>query len=499
MLRVVSHPPGPIPALAPRDDGWRTQLDPALIDTAGADAIRHRLHLPGALVVTTGQQPGLFTGPVYAIHKALAAAALARVLERRWQRPVVPLFWVAGDDHDYAEASHASWNDATGAIVDWTLPQRPATAPQRPMSDEPLPAEIVDGLRQLEAGLPAGQARDDTMAWLRRHYQPGVSLHASSAGALAELLVPFGVLCFDPTHVAAKQAQAPLLREALRHAGELDAALEALPDPGTGIAAGDGATLVFLSTDAGRDRLLIDPRGFRTRRSGDRFTAEEIESLLDREPARFSANVLLRPVVESALLPTVAYVAGPAEFQYLTRQSPELYARLGVSRQTPVPRWSGTVVTRWADRLLGRLHVTADAVLDDDGTLARTILERDFPGDARQAIDALRKQITRSGSVITAAGKRTDPVLDAAMTGRLGRIGQIVDNIEAVFLRHLRRRDNIAFAQFTRLLQGLRPHGKPQERVLTAASFLGRFGHAWLNAVFESVSAWAEGLPKASG
>jgi uncharacterized protein YllA (UPF0747 family) len=335
------------------------------------------------------------------------------------------------------------------------------------------------------------------MAWLRRHYVPGASLHAACAGAVAEILAPFGVACFDPTHPAAKRAQAPLLRTALTRAADLDAALAALPDPGTGIAAGEGATLVFLTTNAGRDRLLIDGKGFRARRSGDRFTAKEIAALLESSPERFSANVLQRPVVESALLPTVAYVGGPAEFAYLTRQSRVLYDALGVPRQTPVPRWSGTVIARWAERLLGRLHITAEAVLADDGTIAREMLERDFPGDARQAIDALRKQVVRSGSVITAAGKRTDPVLDRAMKGRLARIGQITDDIEAVFLRHLRKRDNIAHAQFVRLLQGLRPHGKPQERVLTAATFLGRFGHAWLNAVFESVSAWAEGLPKA--
>ena len=142
----------------------------------------------------------------------------------------------------------------------------------------------------------------------------------------------------------------------------------------------------------------------------------------------------------------------------------------GVEQQTPVPRWSGTIVVRWAERwLLGRLRVTADAVLDDDGTLARTFLERDFPGDARQAIDALRKQVTRSAGVIAAAGKRIDPVLDRAVKGRMQRISQLTDDIENVIRRHLKRRDDIAYGQFVRLRQSLRPpDGKPQERVLTA-------------------------------
>lgn len=496
MLRIVSHPPGPLPAIPTRSAAWRAELDPALVAAPGIDAAIARLHEPGALVVTTGQQPGLFTGPLYTVHKALAAAALARVLERRWKRPVVPLFWIAGDDHDFAEASVAHWVDQDGELVEWRLPARAASAPQVPMSEERLPASVADGLALLEAALPAGAPRDETLAWLRKHYVAGATLHGAYAGAVAELLAPFGVVCFDPTHAAVKKAQAPLLLSALQRATELDTMLASLPQPDTGIAAGDGASLVFINTSAGRDRLVVNGDGFRARRSGNRFTRSEIETLLAGEPGRFSANVLLRPVVESALLPTAAYVAGPGEMRYLERQAFALYPALGVDRQIPVPRWSGTVVVRWAERLLGRLRVTADAVLDDDGTLAKAFLERDFPGDARQAIDALRGQVTRSSGVIGAAGKRIDPVLDKAVKGRMQRLGQVTDDIENVIRRHLRRRNDIAYAQFNRLSQSFRPGGKYQERVICAPSFLGRYGNAWTGAVFEAASLWAESLPR---
>ncbi len=221
----------------------------------------------------------------------------------------------------------------------------------------------------------------------------------------------------------------------------------------------------------------------------------EIEALIAQEPTRFSANVLLRPVIESALLPTVGYVAGPGELRYLEGQSSALYPLLDVPVQTPIPRWSGTIVSRWAERLLGRLRITADAVLDDDGTLARSFLERAMPGDARQAIEALRGQIGRSTSVIGAAGKRIDPVLDRAIKGRMLRLRQVTDDIESVMLRHLKRRDDIAYSQFMRLSTGLRPHGKLQERVLTPATFLGRYVDEWLNSLYEVISAWAESVP----
>jgi bacillithiol biosynthesis cysteine-adding enzyme BshC len=495
MLRVVSHPLGPLPRVAPRTAAWRAELDAALIPSAGLDDALRRLHQPDALVVTTGQQPGLFTGPLYTVHKALSAAALARVFERRWQRPVVPIFWIAGDDHDFAEASTATWLDAGGKLVDWSLPTRPASAPQLPMSAERLPASIADGLALLEQSLPAGQSRDATLDWLRRHYAAGATVHGAFSGAIAELLAPFGVVCFDPTHRAAKLAQAPLLATALHRARELDGLLAALPDAQTGIGAGEGATLVFTTTAAGRERILIDGEQFRTRRSGERFTGAELDVLLVGEPERFSANVLLRPVVESALLPSVAYVAGPGEMAYLERQASALYPLLDVPRQIPVPRWSGTVVEPWADRLLQRLNLGLDAVVADDGRIARDVLERDFPRDAREAIDALRRQISTSSNLIAAAGKRIDPVLERSVIGRMQRLDQISGGVEKVLLRHLRKRDDIAHAQYARLVTGLRPRGKSQERVLGAPSFRGRYGEAWLNGVYEPIAAWADGAP----
>ncbi|HEY3934705.1 MAG TPA: bacillithiol biosynthesis cysteine-adding enzyme BshC [Gemmatimonadales bacterium] len=498
MLRLVSHPIGRLPSIPPRAVVWRPELDSALVDAPGTEPLRARLREPGALVVTTGQQPGLFTGPLYTVHKALSAAALAMVLERRWKRPVVPLFWIAGDDHDYAEASSATWVDQVGTLIDWHLPPRPVSAPQLPMYQVSLPADILVGLEQLGASLPPGPRADEVLDWLGRHYLPGRSIHHAFAGALAELLAPVGVLCFDPTCAAAKRAQAPILAEALRQASALDQVLAALPEPGTGIATGEDASLVFMTSAAGRDRLMIDGPAFRTRRSGERFTLLELESLLQREPERFSANVLLRPVVEAALLPTVAYAAGPAEERYLDKQSIALYARFDVVRQVPVPRWSGTVIAPWAERLLERLGIDAGQVLHDDGALARTILERDFPADARQALDALTKQIARSAGVVGAAGKRIDPVLVRAIAGRMQRLNEITEQIDSSLQRHLRRRTNIAHAQYQRLLQGLRPRGNPQERILINPVFLGRFGAAWLNAVYDAAQRWADALPQAA-
>lgn len=492
MTRVISMPvAGPMPLVAPRDEAWNPALDAALV--APSAEVLARLHEPGALVVTTGQQPGLFGGPLYTVHKAIAAVALARELAWRWDRPVVPVFWLAGDDHDYAEASHAAWTDTTGALVEWSLPARAADAVQHPMYQEPLGAAVRDGIKLLRTSLPSAD-----LGAIERWWTPDRTVHAAFSGWAAEVLAPLGVACLDPTHAAFKRAQKPLIAGALARAAELDEALATVGDAGTGIDAGAGATLVFVETEIGRDRLVIDGDGFRARRSGQHFTRATLHELLEAEPTRFSANVLLRPVVESALLPTAAYVAGPGELRYLVRQAAVLFRLFDVPAPAAVPRWGGVVAEPFVDRLLDRLELTADDVMRDDGTLAREILRRDLPAGVEPALGALRATLEVSATALHDAGREIDTVLDRAIDGRVRRASAIVDDLERLLERHLRRRSDIAHAQFQRIAGALMPGGAPQERVLSSAPMYATHGDAWIDAALAAAGEWAAGVTASS-
>src|SRR5437868_921270 len=157
-LRIVPTPPAAVLEFpSPREGEFDPALADAIIATPAHDSALRRLQEPGALAVTTGQQPGLFTGPLYTIYKALSTAALARILERQWQRPVVPVFWVAGDDHDFTEASQASWIGGDGAVRTASLPPRPPEAPLTPLYREPLGPAVADILDALETDLPPSE------------------------------------------------------------------------------------------------------------------------------------------------------------------------------------------------------------------------------------------------------------------------------------------------------------------------------------------------------
>jgi bacillithiol biosynthesis cysteine-adding enzyme BshC len=495
-MRIVATPlTDRVGMPAPRPCGADPRLFEAVVGPQAVQASLDRLHEPGAVAVTTGQQPGLFTGPLYTVFKALSAVALARELEAAWRRPVVPVFWLATDDHDFAESNHAAWFASDGTLRECVLRERAADAPMLPMYRELLGGEVESAVAQLAADLDGASSRDEVLAWLARHYRADATVGASYAGALAELLAPHGVVCLDASHAALKRRAAPLLMEALAKSSSMEAPLSALTaelagrraDPG--VAVGDGATLVFLEGAQGRDRLVRSGDGFVTRRSGERFTMAELSAIAAASPERLSPNVLLRPVVESSLLPTVAYVAGPGELRYLAL-TPPVYEALGVSRQLPVPRWSGLIVEPRVDRVLGKFGIELTELLDAEGAAEARIVRDQLPEEVTGPIARLREAIEREYTALAGGAASVDPTLEKSVLGSRGQALHGLQDVEKKVMQHLKRRRETELAQVSRARVAVRPGGRPQERVVTIGSFLARLGPGLLDALLVEMSAW---------
>jgi bacillithiol biosynthesis cysteine-adding enzyme BshC len=488
------------PLLPPpvRDGGLDPALEQAFVPSAAREAALERLRQPGALAVTSGQQPGLFTGPLYTVHKALSTAAFARVLERQWGRPVVPIFWVAGDDHDFAEASEASWLTADGSLASAALPPRPPEAPLTPMYRQPLGEGVAAALETLAAGLPASEFRDETLAWLGRHYRPEATVAAAFTGAMAELLAPAGVVCFDSTHPAVKRAAAPLVLRALERAAEIDADLERQAEAAgeaartSGVVLGDGAALVMLEGAQGRDRLVAADGGFVTRRGKERFDLPALRRIAESEPTRLSPNVLLRPVIESALLPTVAYLGGPAELRYLAL-TPPIYRRLGVVPQRPLPRWSGVLVEPRVDRVLEKFGIDLTDLLGPPGALESRLIRSQLPAETRVALERLREAIESGYGTIERGAAEIDPTLVRPVQGARNQALAGTQDVEKKLVQHLKRRQETELSQIARARTAVQPAGKPQERVLTVAPFIGRYGPALVTDLGEAIESWYAG------
>ena len=475
-------------------------LDPSLkgafvaYDRAAANL--DRLLTGQALCVTTGQQPGLLTGPLYTVYKALSAVSLAHAAEEHLGRPVVPVFWVAGDDHDFAEVNHLHIVTVGNSLERITLREREPAAPQRPMYQEPVGDDIDHVLDILVRETPDTEYRPDILDWIRRHYRASADVASAFASSLAELLGRFGLIVFQPTHQAAKQASSTWLFRALQDAVDLNRALEArardlkqagYPAP---IAIGEEATTVMIEAELGRDRLVIDGNGFKTRRSGERWTMEQLREISQEEPQRLSANVLLRPVVEAALLPTLAYIGGPSEIAYLPQAEP-LYNALGIKPQATVARWGARVVEGRIAKVLDKYDITASELGAPEGQLESRLVRDQIPDDASRALGHLRKTLDEDYGLLEQAVADVDRTLQKPVQAAHHNALRSLADVEKRLISQLKKRNDTVVQQLEKARINLMPLGKPQERVLNAVPYLIRYGQAFIDLAHASCGEWA--------
>lgn len=471
--KIVTTPIAPLTLPAPQLKPRR--VDPGVIAAALPGPGRDRLAAGDVLVVTTGQQPGLFTGPLYTIHKALSAVALARRLEREVRSPVVPVFWVAGDDHDFAEVNHTWFLTAAGELVQIVLRERPADAPLTPLAREPCGPEITAALAQLKDGTPETEFKGAVLDWLASAYRPAATLADAFAAALDAVLGPRGLVVLRPYDTSAKRVAAPWVLKGLE------------------VTLADGYTPVFIEAAQGRDRLQREEGGnrFVSRRSGERFSRAELERVAAQAPERLSPNVLLRPVIEAALLPTMAYAAGPSELEYLQDAAP-LYDALGVARQAPVPRWSGVILESRVEKLMERHGLDLVAFDGKPGELEARLVRHHLPPDAIATLAALRGGIEEQYRRLQESVAKVDPTLERTVESARNAALAGTHTIEKKFVASLKRVEGeTLMRQIARARASVYPDGQPQERVLTLASFLIRYGPALVDTLEEEVARWA--------
>ena len=473
--RIVSTPfpmqAGRIPAGNPR------RVHPDVLASVLPGPGRERLAAGEVLTVTTGQQPALFTGPLYTVYKALSALALAVRLERDRGVPVVPVFWVAGDDHDFAEANHAAVLGRDGELVRIVLRERPHEAPQQPLFRELLGPEIRSALDALDAALPDSECKPEVRRWLESCYRPEANIADAGAEALHQLLGGRGggLAVFRAHDRSAKRAAAPWMLKALD---------ETLPD---------GLTPVMVEGQLGRDRLRKDGSEFVTRRSGERLTRAQLEAIAADTPERLSPNVLLRPVIEAALFPTLAYVGGPGEMEYLPEAAP-LFSSLGVAPQAYVPRWSGLIIEARVDKILSKHGLTPADFDGPAGTLESRIAKAELPPELAASLKELREDVESRFARISGEVQQLDPTLERTVQSARNAALAGANEIEKKLVATLKRTQGTLVSQLTRARAALRPDGKPQERVLTAASLLARYSGSLLDQINAEVARWAAGL-----
>ncbi len=382
---------------------------------------------PGAVAVVTGQQVGLFLGPLYSVYKAATAIACARALQAETGVRCVPVFWLQTEDHDFEEIDHVHVLDAAGELK--RLHARVVAEPKTSVKHALLGDDVTAAVSAL-----AEPAR-----WAE-HYRPGASWVGAFTGVMRSL---FPELVFvDPCDLA--EAAAPVHATALRDRAEISRVLETRSseleaagfEPQVHVK--PGAPLSFFHPSG--------PKGPRHRLGA----GEEAGLSPERQPGSFSTSALLRPILQDTLLPTAAIVGGPGELNYFAQLQP-LYAHYGIPMPMLVPRARFRVVDHRARRLLEKLEQTKPAARADGPT----------PED-------IERQLVQAADAALA----TVPLPDAVKRTK-GTIARAASRLAGRYRRHLDTADAVRAERLAKVQRMLEPNGEPQERVLGLPSFPG--------------------------
>jgi bacillithiol biosynthesis cysteine-adding enzyme BshC len=453
-----------------------------------------QLAAPEAVAIVTGQQAGLFGGPLYVLHKALAAVKIAAALRARWSGPVVPVFWIASDDHDFAEVRSTTVLDESLQLH--TLRYNPHREPvgepaARIVLDDTITA-LVDELR---AALPASPQRDAVLDTVQLSYRPGAALAAAFA-SLVSALVP-ELVVMDPADPELKAMMAPVMeREVVERSPTSRLAEETGPRL---LAAGyhqqvpvrPGFLNLFLMAQGQRRALAARNGTLEIRGLGTQIPIEEAVRQLRAQPAEWSPGVLLRPLAQDAVLPTAGYVGGPAEIAYHA-QIGASYAHFGIPRPPLVPRPSFTVVEPAQARALEAESLSLPELQADSEALLSRWAREAYP-DVEDAFARSRDDLQRDLRHVESVLGQHDPTLRAAADAALGRALHQVDSLHEKAVRALKKRDQTRADRLRRTRDALLPGGLLQERGLGLIGLVARHGPAIIDVIRDRMDPWAKG------
>ncbi|MBB5232881.1 bacillithiol biosynthesis cysteine-adding enzyme BshC [Deinococcus budaensis] len=438
-----------------------------------------RLAHPASRVVVTGQQAGLLTGPAYSVHKGADAALLARQLDRE-DAPVVAVYWVASQDHDAAEVASTTLLDRAETLHRLTLDVPQGVPVGRVPWQPEWTAEVLGLLDRFDT---APEYREALRARVLRAVEPGgprMGYADVFARLIHGLLAPAGLIVLDPLHPALARLMAPALSRELERPLDGPACIEAaaarLEQAGftPQLRRPAGATNLFLEEEDGQRRLLR-VRGGHFETDTRAYSAEELRGVLDADPSRLTPAAGLRPVVQDALLPTLAFVVGPGEIAY-GAQLAEVYGLHGLRQPLLWPRLSVTWLEPPVARLLTRMGATAAQVqADPEGVLGRALArERGAAAASAERLAALDAELR----ALTGELSALDPTLAGAAERTRRRTTARVGHLQTLAVRALARQEDDRTRQLTRLRRHLLPGGVPQEREMNFLTFLLKHGDA---------------------
>jgi bacillithiol biosynthesis cysteine-adding enzyme BshC len=459
-------------ALAESNAGWG----------AGARTLANvaRLRSHEAVAVVTGQQTGLFTGPLYTLYKALSAVKLAECLTARGTE-AVPVFWMATEDHDWEEVQSAEVIACDGRLARVSVSGDMHKEGEQ-VGGVPLDESVEEAMKLLFDLVPSSEFLPDLERLVRECYRPGSTFGEAFARMLTALTSSYGLVLIDPTDKKMKRLAAPLYSEAARLGAEIAAAtdersreLEAAGYHAQVHTSPDSFPLFLIDEGARRALTRTTVGRYRARGTEHEWTTGELAALAGSEPERFSPNVTLRAVVQDYLLPTIAYFGGSAEVAYFA-QTAESYRVLSRPATPILHRASLTIVERRTGRTLERYGLRLEDFFGGLDPVIARVVEEHLGTEVAGAFDETDATVARALDELQEKLRDFDPTLADALDGGRRKVAHQLEGLRSRFHRARMQRDRATLRQLERASTALYPEKSLQERHVNITSLLARHG-----------------------
>jgi bacillithiol synthase len=440
----------------------------------------------GAAAIVTGQQVGLFSGPAYSIYKAISALRWAEEITRRGI-DAVPIFWLATEDHDLAEVNHSDWNTRAG-LAHYELPERKEDAGKR--VGEVALGDGVKALVEKAAESLEGSYAEETASALRESYAPRDTYGSAFGKLMARILAGRGIILIDPLDARLHRLAAGVYRRALDEADSLrDGLIARSKELERGgfhaqVKVTRETTLLFYNVNGRRQPLRRHNGNFSAGKGS--FTPDEIRAAIERTPEAFTANVLLRPVVQDTILPTAAYIGGPAEIAYMA-QAQVVYKALLGRMPAMLPRAGFTLVGPGVARLLKKYGLDVRDVLRGRQRLRAKMEQKSLPRALVRRFETDEKALKKVMNFYRKKLEKLDRTLVGALDSTEHKILYQFSKLKGKAGRAETFRTGVLDMHERLLLDALYPHHDLQERRLCALPFIADNGPQFFDELARAV------------
>lgn len=442
-----------------------------------AIAAAAQLRDPNTVALVTGQQAGLFGGPLFTLLKAITTIRLAERVRIDHQVSAVAVFWIDSEDHDWDEIKVCGVLDAELELFRVAVGNPPG-AYDGPVGHVHFDGSVNGALEDLEARLPQTEFTIGLLDSLRKAYRHGARASEAFGQWLETVLGPRGLIVYDAADAAAKPLVADIFAREVEHAGETSrlAAEAGLALEARGyhaqVGAQEGQVAIF-HLDGRRAPIRQQDGRFQV---GDRVHSKAaLLEQIKRSPGEFSPNVLLRPLVQDALFPTACYVAGPNELAYLAQLRP-VYEAFEIPMPLVYQRATATLLDSNATRFLTRYNVALESLQPQDEAVLNALLASQLPPGVEATLEDAARVIHERMDALAAAMPQIDPTLEGAARSTLGRMQDDLKKLHGKIIQAIKRRDETLRRQFRHVQALAFPGGHPQEREIGSVYFLNKYG-----------------------